>query len=85
VNPDAYNKTIATFSMWTYEYTNKYLMVVDLQGVVSQSHGIVLTDAAILCHDVMRFGATNLGPTAIDRCLKALESWKEIASASKSD
>jgi hypothetical protein len=53
-------------------------MVVDLQGVISEPHGIVLTDPAILCSDLSRFGATNLGDTAMIRCIEALKRWQEV-------
>ena len=58
-------------------------MVVDLQGVISKPHGIVLTDPAILCSDLSRFGATNLGDTAMTRCIEALERWQDVVSSTK--
>ena len=60
---------------------NKKLMVVDLQGVISKPHGIILTDPAVLCSDLTRFGATNLGETAMIRCKEALERWREIVTS----
>eukprot|EP00746_Dinoflagellata_sp_MGD_P002635 gnl/MRDRNA2_/MRDRNA2_105160_c0_seq1.p1 gnl/MRDRNA2_/MRDRNA2_105160_c0~~gnl/MRDRNA2_/MRDRNA2_105160_c0_seq1.p1 ORF type:complete len:1066 (+),score=191.69 gnl/MRDRNA2_/MRDRNA2_105160_c0_seq1:78-3275(+) len=68
--PDA-PATLMKFSRWTHEITRGHLMVVDLQGV-STSDGWLLTDPCILCEDVERFGAGNLGPHAICRCLTAL-------------
>jgi len=50
-------------------------MVVDLQGVVTEDNRIVLTDPAILCADVTKFGHTNLGEEAMLRCKEALELW----------
>lgn len=44
-------------------------MVVDLQGIVSSGIGgertLLLTDPAIHCKDIMRFGRTNLGPVGM--------------------
>jgi hypothetical protein len=54
---------LSTFSHWTYEQSDGYLMVVDLQGAVVSEAGettILLTDPAIHCIDVTRFSATNL-------------------------
>ena len=44
-------------------------MVVDLQGVHTPE-GYVLTDPVILCTDIRRFGATNLGPKIIMKFVK---------------
>ena len=47
-------------------------MVVDLQGApLSRSGEFVLTDPAILCTDLMRFGDTNMGAEAIARSVKS--------------
>merc|ERR1719378_1896387 len=59
------------FARWTHEITKGHMMVVDLQGVATPD-GWLLTDPCILCDDVERFGAGNLGPHAIGRCLTAL-------------
>ncbi len=64
VNEASYTATLNAFSHWTYLATEKYLMVVDLQGVKEESSGevrYVLTDPAIHCGSLRRFGKTNLG------------------------
>ena len=64
VNEASYTATLNAFSHWTYWATEKYLMVVDLQGVKEESSGevrYVLTDPAIHCGSLRRFGKTNLG------------------------
>ncbi|KAI1695649.1 alpha-kinase family domain-containing protein [Ditylenchus destructor] len=56
---------LMAFSHWTYQISSGYLMVVDLQGVISTDESGVktleLTDPAIHCTDLTRFGRTNLG------------------------
>lgn len=64
--------TAVAFSHFTYEVTSRYLIVVDLQGVVgsdswTEHKTIVLTDTAIHCPaDVTRFGKTNFGQRGVD-------------------
>ncbi|GMT16702.1 hypothetical protein PFISCL1PPCAC_7999, partial [Pristionchus fissidentatus] len=58
---------VIAFSHWTYKATNKFLMVVDLEGVVGQiakdgKTGVLLTDPAIHCKDLIRYGSMNHGP-----------------------
>ena len=65
-------KQLLRFSKWTYEYTNKYIMVTDVQGVV-QSDKYLLSDPALICADETRFTTTNLDPQAQFRiCLEAI-------------
>jgi hypothetical protein len=54
---------MTAFSHWTYDVTNEYLMIVDLQGIVCKDTSeIILTDPAIHCQKhITRFGVTNLG------------------------
>ncbi|KAI1698245.1 alpha-kinase family domain-containing protein [Ditylenchus destructor] len=56
---------LMAFSHWTYKITGGYLMVVDLQGVLNMSESgrktLELTDPAIHCTHLTRFGRTNLG------------------------
>ncbi|KAI1694550.1 alpha-kinase family domain-containing protein [Ditylenchus destructor] len=56
---------LMAFSHWTYEVSQGYLMVVDLQGIKSTDENgrttLELTDPAIHCTDVLRFGRTNMG------------------------
>ncbi|KAI7813574.1 transient receptor potential melastatin 6, partial [Triplophysa rosa] len=60
------DETMLAFSHWTYEYTNKELLVLDLQGV-----GEDLTDPSLIRVDDkslsgdMAFGPANLGDDAI--------------------
>ena len=65
-NPYTLNEWLLRFSLWTYEKTDGYLMVSDLQGVLTEK-GYVLTDPVILCKDELRFGTTNMGPEAMER------------------
>ena len=63
-----------------------YMMVMDLQGSPRTKEGeYVLTDPAILCSDLLRFGSTNFGtPKMMKRCVLSIrnllearaESWK---------
>ncbi len=66
VNHGEFASTLNAFSHWTYEYTQRYLMVVDLQGI---QHGCndqyVLTDPSIHCREP-RFGSTNLGEVGME-------------------
>jgi len=59
-------KELLLFTKFTYEATNGYMLVSDLQGVVDSSHNYILTDPAVLCQDVDRFGSVNLGKAAMD-------------------
>ena len=70
VNKMEYTATLNAFSHWTYHYTDGYLMVVDLQGVKIEKDGKVtflLTDPAIHCKDLLRFGSCNLGKMGMSR------------------
>lgn len=69
VNHASYSNTIDAFSHWSYIKSAKYLMVVDLQGI-DKGDKYLLTDPAIHCEDVMRFGATNLSEDGISMYLK---------------
>ena len=74
------NKDLLKFSAWTYEYTSKYAIVTDIQGVES-STGIKITDPAMLCVDIKRFGPTNLGPPTTDVCYQAAKNGASPPSA----
>ncbi|KAI1692290.1 alpha-kinase family domain-containing protein [Ditylenchus destructor] len=56
---------LMAFSHWTYQITRGYLIVVDLQGIISTDESgrktLELTDPAIHCENLARFGRTNLG------------------------
>ncbi len=71
-----YNEILNAFSHWTYNYTKGYIMVVDLQGVISGSK-FILTDPAIHCEEdsgealgLLRFGNTNLGKKGMKQFLR---------------
>lgn len=70
------DKWLLKFALWTHEVTNGYLMVADLQGVLTDD-GYVLTDPVILCTDLERFGSTNLGDEMIERCKASAEAHLE--------
>ena len=56
---------VMAFSHWTYWVTKKYLLIVDLEGIVSKREDgtsqTILTDPAIHCTDHLRFGRLNHG------------------------
>ena len=62
------------FSHFTYDVTKGYLLVCDLQGIVTTNGKgeeiLLLTDPAIHCPKHIRFGKTNLGLTGINRFFK---------------
>ena len=62
------------FSHFTYDVTDGYLLVCDLQGIdTTNGKGekiLLLTDPAIHCQKHIRFGKTNLGLTGINRFFK---------------
>ena len=64
------------FALWTYEVTGGYLMVTDLQGVLT-AEGYTLTDPVVLCTDLTRFGSTNLGAEMMARCRASTEAHLE--------
>ena len=74
INTETFTKSLAAFSRWTYEVTDGYLMIVDLQGVLT-SQGYILTDPVILCEDITKFGKTNLGKAAMLRCNASLSAY----------
>jgi len=69
INPEA-NIDLFRISKWSYEQSN-FVMLTDMQGIETSSE-IVLTDPAILCEDVSRFGPTN-APKYIPICMEQLE------------
>jgi hypothetical protein len=69
-NEEHLDETLLRFTEFTYQATNGYLMVADLQGVRKGSD-FYLTDPVVLCEDVLRFGRTNLGGTFMHKCINA--------------
>lgn len=66
VNHDA----IQAFSHWTYCYSKEQFMVVDCHGAYNvRSDTFQLTDPALHCSDVCRFGNTNLGSVGMNKFL----------------
>ncbi len=62
--------TALAFSHFTYEYSGGYLLVCDLQGILTKHRErdvMLLTDPAIHCTHFPRFGATNLGKEGMDQ------------------
>ncbi|CAF0997399.1 unnamed protein product [Brachionus calyciflorus] len=52
---------LCAFSHWTYQATDEYLMITDLQGFSFRDKEFILTDPAIICSsEPNRFGKTNL-------------------------
>ena len=62
------------FSHFTHEHTGGYCMVTDLQGIDSSDakgrDTMLLTDPAIHCPGVLRFGKTNMQQSGIDAFYK---------------
>uniref|UniRef100_A0A914Y8K6 Alpha-type protein kinase domain-containing protein n=1 Tax=Panagrolaimus superbus TaxID=310955 RepID=A0A914Y8K6_9BILA len=56
---------LLAFSHFTYQESNGYLMIVDLQGVINcnedGSNNLILTDPSIHSKNLLRFGKTNFG------------------------
>ncbi|GMT01888.1 hypothetical protein PENTCL1PPCAC_24062, partial [Pristionchus entomophagus] len=57
---------VTAFSHWTHKASIRFLMVVDLEGVVGKIEsegktGVLLTDPAIHCKDLTRYGPMNHG------------------------
>ncbi|GMT02174.1 hypothetical protein PENTCL1PPCAC_24348 [Pristionchus entomophagus] len=77
---------VFAFSHWTYKASNRFLMVVDLEGVVGRiegddTTGVHLTDPAIHCKDKTRFGIMNHGVPGMQnffRTHKCNEFCKEL-------
>ena len=62
------------FSHFSYDVTDGYLLVCDLQGVSTTDNNgkdtLLLTDPAIHCAKHLRFGKTNLGSLGMKRFFK---------------
>ena len=67
---DNLNETLLRFTKYTYDITDGYLMVTDLQGV-HKDNTYYLTDPIILCKDILRFGNTNLGEKFMKKCIQS--------------
>src|SRR3989337_1690316 len=73
--------TLEAFAHFTYEYTEGYLVVCDLQGI-ELTDEFLLTDPAIHCID-LRFGRTNFGERGINECFLANHRCNDICKKLK--
>ncbi|GBB99217.1 hypothetical protein RclHR1_03450012 [Rhizophagus clarus] len=69
--------TLEAFVHFTYEYTEGYLVVCDLQGI-ELNNEFLLTDPAIHCVDPLRFGRTNFGENGIKQLFLANHKCNDI-------
>jgi hypothetical protein len=69
------------FAKWTHVLSDGYLLVSDLQGVVKKDGAITLTDPAVLCTDLRRFGPTNINHAQMKICLDALHGRTDLRVA----
>jgi hypothetical protein len=71
VYSEFYSSTIDAFVHWTYQATNEYLIVLDLQGLEKKSADkteYILSDPAIISPKGFdRFGLTNLGAKGVQK------------------
>ncbi|KAF0494469.1 kinase-like protein [Gigaspora margarita] len=72
-----FHPILEAFAHFTYQYTEGYLVVYDLQGV-DLDNEFLLTDPAIHCADLLRFGTTNLGKNGIQKCFLAKHKCNDI-------
>ena len=65
------HEVVQAFSHWTYVASSKRLMVVDCQGCFNSGlNKFLLTDPAIHCTTLLRFGGTNMGATGFKNFFK---------------
>ncbi|CAB4439737.1 unnamed protein product [Rhizophagus irregularis] len=74
--------TLEAFVHFTYEYTEGYLVVCDLQGI-ELNNEFILTDPAIHCIDSLRFGRTNFGKEGISELFLANHKCNDICKKLK--
>ncbi|RGB39933.1 kinase-like domain-containing protein [Rhizophagus diaphanus] len=74
--------TLEAFAHFTYEYTEGYLVVCDLQGI-ELNNEFLLTDPAIHCIDSLRFGGTNFGEKGISELFLANHRCNDICKKLK--
>ncbi|KAF0484017.1 kinase-like protein [Gigaspora margarita] len=77
-----FHSILEAFAHFTYQYTEGYLVVYDLQGVDLYNE-FLLTDPAIHCIDLLRFGITNLGKNGIQKCFLANHKCNDICKKLK--
>jgi hypothetical protein len=76
-NMERADESLLRFTEFTYEVTNGYLVVTDLQGSRGRNGHYYLTDPVLLCQDLNRFGNTNLGEQFMLKCLASTRSLLE--------
>lgn len=62
--PQLQDETLAQFAKFTFDATNGYMIIGDLQGLQLPDK-YLLTDPVVLCKDTSQFVPTNLGADAI--------------------
>ena len=67
-NDELHDETLLRFTQWTYESTEGYLMVTNLQGT-KRGSDFYLTDPVVLWKDIIRFGNTSSGETFMKKCI----------------
>ncbi|CAG8757041.1 11727_t:CDS:1, partial [Cetraspora pellucida] len=72
-----FHSILEAFAHFTYKYTEEYLVVYDLQDI-DLCNEFLLTDPAIHCVDLLRFGNTNLGKSGIQKCFLANHRCNDI-------
>ncbi|CAG8735137.1 26256_t:CDS:1, partial [Racocetra persica] len=72
-----FHSVLEAFAHFTYKYSEEYLVVYDLQGIDLHNE-FMLTDPAIHCVDLLRFGKTNLGKKGIKKCFLAKHKCNDI-------
>lgn len=72
VNEEDYSVVLNAFSHWSYQATDKYLIVTDLQGFKTGGDEYVLTDPAITCvQEPLRFSSTNLAVKGVEKFFRS--------------
>ncbi|CAG8591040.1 20766_t:CDS:1 [Racocetra persica] len=77
-----FHSILEAFAHFTYKFTGGYLVVYDLQGVDLDDE-FLLTDPAIHCIDLLRFGVTNFGKKGIEKCFLANHKCTDICKKLK--
>ena len=70
---DHLDESLLRFTIFAHDITDGYLVVSDLQGVKRENE-FILTDPAVLCKDLLRFGDSNLGEAFIEKCFESTKA-----------
>jgi hypothetical protein len=66
-----HHEAVQAFSHWTFHATDGEMIVIDCQGCYDTVRKeFILTDPAIHCKDLLRYGSTNWGKTGFKRFFK---------------